>query len=84
MQSEALSSVPSDREAWQDLTSRANELREKLLEGTDALSKQIGLINLDISVGRLGPSDLRQMNAKLKSVVFRAAYVHFSARPPCI
>ncbi|KAF8798312.1 hypothetical protein BYT27DRAFT_7177807 [Phlegmacium glaucopus] len=72
MQSEALSSVPSDRETWKDITSRANEVRGKLTEGTDALSKQISLINLDCSVGRLGPTDLRQMNTKLKSAMFRA------------
>lgn len=80
MQSTALSSVPSDREAWRDTTSRANELRDKLTKGTDALGKQISLINLDFSVGRLGPADLHEMDAKLRSVMFRAAYVYILPR----
>jgi hypothetical protein len=77
MQSEALSSVPSDREAWRDITSRGNELRDKLTAGTDVLLKQIGLINLDFSVGRLGPADLHEIETKLRSVMFRAAYEFF-------
>ena len=77
IQSEALESVPSDREGWKDITSRGNQVREKLARGITALSKQIALINLDVSVGRLGPADLRQINAKLQSVLVRAAYVLF-------
>ena len=82
MQSEALSCVPSDGEAWRDITSRANEVRDKLTGATNALLKQINFINLDISIGRLGPADLHQINAKLKSVMFRAAYVHLSIPLP--
>ena len=78
MQSEALNSRPSDREAWRDMTYRGNEVRDKLTEGTDALSKQISFINLDFSICRLGPADLQQMNTMLKSIIFRAAYVYLS------
>ena len=77
IQSEALDSVPSDREGWRDITSRGNQVREKLARGINALSKQIALINLDVSVGRLGPADLRQINAKLQSALVRAVYVLF-------
>ena len=77
IQSEALGSTPSDREAWRDITSRGNEARDKLTEGTNALSQQIRLITLDVSICRLGPADLQQMNAMLRSIMFRAAYVFF-------
>jgi hypothetical protein len=73
IQSEALNSVPSNREGWQAITSRANAARDKLTAGTSALLKQISLINLDFSVGRLGPADLGEMNARLRFVMFRAA-----------
>lgn len=73
--------MPSDREGWRGITSRANAVRDKLTAGTNALLMQISLINLDFSVGRLGPADLREMNARLRLVLLRAAYVYLFCTP---
>ncbi|KAF8168489.1 hypothetical protein B0H34DRAFT_816566 [Crassisporium funariophilum] len=76
LQAEALNAMPSDHEEWAEINNRGHELRQTLINGTDNLTKQIGLINLDTSLGRLGPADLRKINAELRSVMFRAGGLH--------
>jgi len=73
LQNEVLNSRPSDRAAWARATARANGFREALIRGTQSLLSQIGTIDLEFSIGRLGPKDLKKVNAELKSLMFRAA-----------
>ncbi|KAF8972501.1 hypothetical protein BDZ97DRAFT_1649682 [Flammula alnicola] len=73
LQSEALASAPSVHEAWAEKTTRGNELRSNLVNALDAIAHQIKLIHIDTSIGRLGPTDLKRINAELKSIMFRAA-----------
>ena len=76
LQNEVLKSRPSDRAAWARATARANGFREALIRGTQSLLSQIGTIDLEFSIGRLGPKDLKKVNAELKSLMFRAAGLH--------
>lgn len=76
LQNEVLNSRPSDRAAWARATARANGFREALIRGTQSLLIQIGTIDLEFSIGRLGPKDLKKANAELKSLMFRAAGLH--------
>ena len=51
------------------------ELRTALTAGVEAVTGQLKLIDLDVSVGRLGPADLKRINAELKYIMFHARYV---------
>ncbi|KDR68787.1 hypothetical protein GALMADRAFT_78068 [Galerina marginata CBS 339.88] len=73
LQSEVLATTPSDHETWAEITARGNELRTNIVNNTEALSSQIKLIDLDTSTGRLGPADLKKINAQLRFIMFRAA-----------
>lgn len=75
IQAQALSSPPSDRKAWAALTEQGLQSRQALVGGLQALGGQIGFIDLEFSVGRLGPGDLKRINRELKSLMFRAASV---------
>ncbi|KAF8972504.1 hypothetical protein BDZ97DRAFT_1722616 [Flammula alnicola] len=72
LQSEALESTPSDHEVWAEKNARGSQLRSNLVNAVDAIAHQIKLIHMDTSVGRLGPTDLKRINAELKSVMLRA------------
>uniref|UniRef100_A0A8H7YBR5 Putative ER transporter 6TM N-terminal domain-containing protein n=1 Tax=Psilocybe cubensis TaxID=181762 RepID=A0A8H7YBR5_PSICU len=72
LQSETLALRPSDHEAWTKLNARGTQLRTSLVAATDAVSDQLKLIDLDTSIGRLGPADLKKINLELKSIMFRA------------
>ena len=63
--------MPSDHETWAELNAQGAKLRFELITGLDAVTAQLNLIGLDTSVGRLGPADLKKVNAELKSVMFR-------------
>ncbi|TFK38741.1 hypothetical protein BDQ12DRAFT_712685 [Crucibulum laeve] len=76
IQSEALKSRPSDRKAWAELNAKGNGYRQALAAGTEGLLGQIGMIDLEFSVGRLGPGDLKKISGELKSLMFRAVGIH--------
>ncbi|CAA7266342.1 unnamed protein product [Cyclocybe aegerita] len=76
LQSEALTAAPSDRDKWEEMNTRGTELRGKMLEGLEVLNQKVGLIDLDCSLGRLGPADLKKISAELKSMMFRAGAMH--------
>ncbi|KAF9560292.1 hypothetical protein CPC08DRAFT_708223 [Agrocybe pediades] len=76
LQNEALDSKPSDKETWAERNARGNELRSMLVNATEAITAQIKLIDMDWSLGRLGPSDLKKFNAELKSIMFRVVGLH--------
>ncbi|KAG5640425.1 hypothetical protein DXG03_008703, partial [Asterophora parasitica] len=75
-QNQALESNPSDAGNWDELTDLGYAARRKLVAGTQDLLGQIGTIDLEVSVGRLGPADLKRINAEIKSLMFRAAGIH--------
>lgn len=81
LQSQALASRPSDHKTWAEITEKSYTSREVLVAGTQSLLGQIGMIDLEVSVGRLGPGDLKRINAELKSLMFRAASVKCSFCP---
>ncbi|KAG6817295.1 hypothetical protein H0H87_010637 [Tephrocybe sp. NHM501043] len=72
-QTKALELIPSEHENWTELTKLGQGARQLLLAGTQGLLGQIGMIDLEFSVGRLGPSDLKRISNELKSVMFRAS-----------
>ncbi|RDB27383.1 Uncharacterized protein C57A7.05 [Hypsizygus marmoreus] len=76
LQSKSLNSRPSDRKVWDKLTDESYTSRQTLIAGTQGLLGQIGMTDLELSVGRLGPGDLKRICVELKSVMFRAAGLH--------
>lgn len=73
IQSQALLSPPSDRGSWAALAEQGDGQRQSLVGGVRGLFGQIGFVDLEISVGRLGPGDLKKVNGELKSLMYRAA-----------
>ncbi|PPQ76063.1 hypothetical protein CVT24_006853 [Panaeolus cyanescens] len=73
---DSVSTSPSDHDKWQELADRGNEVRGRLISGTENLLGQIGLIDLDTSVGRLGPDDLKKVCGELKGFLVRAMGLH--------
>ncbi|KIM39015.1 hypothetical protein M413DRAFT_447379 [Hebeloma cylindrosporum] len=76
LQSETLEALPSDHEAWAERNARGVQFRSELLTGLQTVTEQLNLIDLDTSIGRLGPADLKKVNAELKSIMFRAGGLH--------
>ncbi|KAJ7093436.1 hypothetical protein B0H15DRAFT_832325 [Mycena belliarum] len=73
LQGTTLTTRPSDHVAWAALTEKVVATRAALAGGLAALGAQIGLIDLEISVGRLGPGDLKRFAPELRALAFRAS-----------
>ncbi|KAJ7247491.1 hypothetical protein C8J57DRAFT_1359112 [Mycena rebaudengoi] len=72
-QSAALKTRPSDHAAWAQGVAKSNAARAGLSGALAALGAQIGLIDLEVSVGRLGPSDLKRFAPEIRALGFRAS-----------
>jgi hypothetical protein len=55
---------------------QSNAARAGLSGALAALGAQIGLIDLEVSVGRLGLSDLERFAPEIRALGFRASSVH--------
>ncbi|KAG6889035.1 hypothetical protein C0992_006603 [Termitomyces sp. T32_za158] len=75
-QTKALESLPSDHATWTELTTLTQATRQRLLASTQGLLGQIGVVDLEFSVGRLGPGDLKRISQELKSIVFRTSALY--------
>ncbi|KAF7318664.1 hypothetical protein HMN09_00378100 [Mycena chlorophos] len=73
VQSAALHTQPSDHAKWAEGAAKSSAARGGLSAGLAALGAQIGLIDLEISMGRLGPGDLKRLAPEIRAVGFRAA-----------
>ncbi|KAF9475517.1 hypothetical protein BDN70DRAFT_883627 [Pholiota conissans] len=76
LQSEALRLKPSDHAAWAEITATGITLREDVMSALNDVTAKLKPINLDTSIGRLGPSDLKRISGELKSLAFRAGGLH--------
>ncbi|KIM39011.1 hypothetical protein M413DRAFT_447369 [Hebeloma cylindrosporum] len=76
LQSETFQTAPSDQEAWAEINARGVQLRSQLISGVETVTGQLKLIDLDTSIGRLGPTDLKKVSAELRSTMFRAGGLH--------
>ncbi|KAG5654141.1 hypothetical protein H0H81_006852 [Sphagnurus paluster] len=72
-QTRSLETPASDHKSWAQAMEESTVARDKIVAGTQNLLGQIGLTDLEMSVGRLGPGDLKRLSAELKSLTFRAA-----------
>ncbi|KAG5220608.1 membrane protein [Salix suchowensis] len=71
--SQALSSRPSDRAKWESFTQKGGNLRRAVTGGTQGLLGQTGLLDVEFSLGRLGPGDLKRISGEMKSLMFRTS-----------
>ncbi|KAF4566563.1 hypothetical protein EYR36_011994 [Pleurotus pulmonarius] len=71
--SQALSSRPSDRTTWESFTQKGGNLRRAVTGGTQGLLGQTGLLDVEFSLGRLGPGDLKRISGEMKSLMFRTS-----------
>jgi hypothetical protein len=77
IQAATLSAQPSDHAAWAALTDQGYATRQGLITASQGLLGQIAMVDLEISVGRLGPGDLKRISGELQSLMFRATWVAF-------
>jgi hypothetical protein len=75
IQASALDTKPSDHAAWAALSDEGYTSRKGLLAAAQGLLGQIGSVDLEFSLGRLGPGDLKKISGELQSLTFRASYV---------
>jgi hypothetical protein len=71
LQAKVLATDPSDVAAWSELTSQANQLRTAAAETLVALQGQIGLLEMEVSRGRLGAKDLKALIVKSRGLLGR-------------
>ncbi|KAF8638679.1 hypothetical protein AX17_002024 [Amanita inopinata Kibby_2008] len=76
LQSKALSTRPSNHQEWSELAQQGSKYRQAIISSTQALVGQISMIDLEVSIGRLGPGDLKKVSAELRSLSFRASGLH--------
>ena len=72
LQDEVLVTLPSETERWTELAKKAYGLRMEHIKGVSGLEGQIGLLQLEISRGQIGPDDLAKTFAKAKELGARA------------
>jgi hypothetical protein len=72
LQEEVVNTPPGDIETWSELSRKAVKLRAGHVAGVMGLDAQAGLLQLEISRGRLGPGDLGMMFKKSKDLGARA------------
>ncbi|KAJ7612695.1 hypothetical protein FB45DRAFT_939576 [Roridomyces roridus] len=72
LQNAALAEKPSDHVKWAGVAEKVVSARIAIGGGLAALAAQIGLIDLEISVGRLGPGDLKRLAPEIRGLGFRA------------
>ncbi len=65
---------------WAQMNAKGTLLRERLIRAVNEVNSQLKFINIDTSIGRLGPSDLRKINTELRSIMFRARCAIVSLR----
>ncbi|KAJ7159965.1 hypothetical protein C8R43DRAFT_993969 [Mycena crocata] len=73
LQATTLGTRPSDHDAWAKGAAKVSAARAGLAGGLGVLAAQIGLIDLEVSVGRLGPGDLKRLAPELRALGFRAS-----------
>ncbi|KAF8152843.1 hypothetical protein K438DRAFT_1863917 [Mycena galopus ATCC 62051] len=73
LQATALGLQPSDHKAWDAVTGKIDATRTAFGGALAALNAQLGLIDLEISVGRLGATDLKRLAPELRAVGLRSS-----------
>jgi hypothetical protein len=63
---------PSDQEKWTELADKARGLRAGHVKGVMGLQPQVGMLQLEISRGWVGPGDLGKLFEKAKDLGARA------------
>ncbi|KAJ7745343.1 hypothetical protein B0H16DRAFT_977704 [Mycena metata] len=70
LQSAALAERPSDHAAWARVGAKVTAARVQLGAGLAALAGQIGLVDLEVSRGHLGPRDLKRLAPEVRALGF--------------
>ncbi|CAK5272819.1 unnamed protein product [Mycena citricolor] len=73
LQGSVLSTDPTDQETWSGIAAKAATARAGLAGGLAGVGAQIGMIDMEISIGRLGPTDLKRMVSELRALGFRVS-----------
>ncbi|CAK5266926.1 unnamed protein product [Mycena citricolor] len=73
LQSEALEAHPSDHKKWAQLSNKSVGTRTGLIAGITGIMSQVGLLDLEISLGRLGPGDLKKLAPEIRGLGMRSS-----------
>ena len=68
LQDDVLATVPSDHKKWAELAEKGYALRSAHAKGVNALQGQIGMLQLEMSRGQIGPGDLTKIFNKAKEL----------------
>ncbi|WWC66524.1 uncharacterized protein I206_100427 [Kwoniella pini CBS 10737] len=72
LQDQVVTTSPKDFDKWHDLATQSYALRAGHIAGTTALEGQLGLLQLEITRGQIGPGDLQKLFGKVKNLGMRA------------
>ncbi|KZO91011.1 hypothetical protein CALVIDRAFT_506209 [Calocera viscosa TUFC12733] len=70
-QTQLLSLPASSTEAWSSLRQESAQLGRQMIEATQGLLGQTGMVELEVSRGRLGPGDLKGVGGKMLGLASR-------------
>ncbi|KZT59231.1 hypothetical protein CALCODRAFT_450301 [Calocera cornea HHB12733] len=62
---------PSDTDAWQETRDSVGATARNMIEATQGLMGQTGMVDLEVSRGRLGPGDLKAVGGKMMGLASR-------------
>ena len=71
LQAQVLHTDPLDQKAWAELTEKTKQLRTAASETLVALSGQMGMLEMEVSRGRISAQDLKTLLNKSRALIGR-------------
>ncbi|OCF31124.1 hypothetical protein I316_07256 [Kwoniella heveanensis BCC8398] len=68
LQNEVVHAIPSDNEKWTELAAKSSALKAQHIAAVMALEGQTAMLNLEITRGQIGPTDLQAIFKKHQSL----------------
>ncbi|KAH8835963.1 hypothetical protein DL96DRAFT_1576215 [Flagelloscypha sp. PMI_526] len=75
LQKQLITSDPKDLDNWKALLDQSLPIKRAIILGAQELKGQVGFANLEISVGRLGPEDLKKLQKRMELFIPRVGSV---------
>jgi hypothetical protein len=71
LQTQVLHTDPLDQKAWAELTEKTKQLRTAASETLVALGGQMGMLEMEVSRGRISAQDLKTLLNKSRALIGR-------------
>lgn len=66
---------PNDLETWSELSAASQRVTQALIAGIRTLLQQVSFASMEVSIGVLGPSDLKMISKHLDVITARTTFV---------